>query len=256
MKAAFLIHGFASDRDDFARLVPLLRTRYDFVYCPDLPFHSKNELKMPMDSKKIIEFVTGGFDFLKEKYKTVDVIGFSMGGALAVYLSKTRDVNKLILLAPANKYISGSFIFSTAKYYFDNTPLRKAKRVAGDEKCLSCYSDVKKDTLGAVKMFTRQLLPRYTPKNLAEFSKVIRACNKDLKQITPPTLIIWGRLDQLVPYASLTYLDKMCSGYKRQKVYADLSHYMLYSHGFCHIIDDIFVFLEETEPPMLTQTKS
>src|SRR5690625_6465964 len=43
---------------------------------------------------------------LMEECAILYVIGFSMGGMIAAYLAAKYDVEKLVLLAPARKYIS------------------------------------------------------------------------------------------------------------------------------------------------------
>ncbi|MCL2821910.1 MAG: alpha/beta hydrolase [Firmicutes bacterium] len=133
-KAAFLIHGFLTQSQDFSPLLPHLKDKYDFILCPDLPAHgqdfcvSKNRY---INSDDIVGFVLSQFDILKKSYDKIDVFGFSMGGALARMLAAQRQVNKLILLAPALKatlrvtYLDRLILWQT--HYLEKNDLLKNK---------------------------------------------------------------------------------------------------------------------------------
>ena len=58
------------------------------------------------------------FDELERKCEIVDVMGFSMGGALATYLSQVRKINKLILIAPANYYFNPKALITNTLYAY------------------------------------------------------------------------------------------------------------------------------------------
>lgn len=257
-KAAFLIHGFVSDRDDFAPLLPELEKRYDAVWCENLPDHGEG-VETTIDAEKIIGYVMSEFDAIKAKYDEVDVYGFSMGGALATMLASTRVTGKLILLAPANKYLAPAFPFVKFKYYMMCVS-ELAQKKAGAEKRfpnIESLDDVLKDLKFSTEYFFKRLLPRYTIANLAEFNKVIKFCNDTLEEITVPTLLLWGKFDQLVPYSSIKSVLQCCSDDRsRVVVYPDITHLMLYSAAHDKIVRDILGFIDDENlqnPPQIEQ---
>jgi len=244
MKAAFLIHGFLSDKNDFERLLPVIENRYDEVFIKDLPAHGKDRQKRQgVKLKDILNFVEQNFDRLKETYDTVDVYGYSMGGALASYLACTREVGKLILLAPAHKAPALFFPLSNLKF---RRECRKEKKGATGflGKKISCRADMKKDNKRAYRHFFRVMLPRFSPRNLHNFFKIIRYCNKHLKEIKIPALILYGRLDQLVPHSAIKKISGRCVDLKCV-VYRDIGHLMLLSCAYETMINDITSFLDK-----------
>ena len=105
-KAILLIHGFATDIDDFYNIIPDLTKRYDYIELKNLPGHGKNSNLKQFDVEKTFACVEESAQKLLARFDEVDVIGFSMGGSLAAYLASKYHFNKIVLLAPANNYIN------------------------------------------------------------------------------------------------------------------------------------------------------
>ena len=55
------------------------------------------------------------------KILKVDVIGFSLGGAVAKYLAQSVSVHKLVLIAPAIKYLRNPVLTERLDYLFQRT---------------------------------------------------------------------------------------------------------------------------------------
>lgn len=94
-------------------------------------------------------------------------------------------------------------------------------------------------------MMMTELLPNYTPHNLTTFRNIVKRCNNELITITAPVLIIWGRLDQLVPFSSAKYLYDIAINKKDLVIYDDISHLMLASENYQKIVNRIMKFLED-----------
>ncbi|MCL2675148.1 MAG: alpha/beta fold hydrolase [Firmicutes bacterium] len=251
MRAVYLIHGFASDRDDYATLAPLLTAYYDEVVCPNLPAHGMGKEKEKLNHKDILEFVENTFDDLKSRHETVDVFGVSMGGALASYIASKREIGRLVLLAPANKYLAPFFVRDTLKWAFLAAREEKKADFEGHESdCL--VKEIMADQRKVLKKLFGRFLRRITPNNFIEFTRVIKKCNNALAEINVPAMIIWGEIDQLVPYASVKHVSAYCCHpVTRIHIWKDLSHLMMYSCQYFRIIDAVFRFLEDTDAPML-----
>ena len=115
-RAVMTIHGFLTDTKDFGRLYDYLDF-YDEVKPCEIPGHNGKLDFTKFTVESTLVEVTGCFDRLKREHDEVDVVGFSMGGALASYLAVTRKVNRCVLMAPANKYLNPRFVFDAMKYY-------------------------------------------------------------------------------------------------------------------------------------------
>ncbi len=243
MEAVILIHGFLTNIDDFKNLVPYLESKYDKVCLCTIPGHTIPPKYKLFNVNDTFKTILETYDNLTLEYDEIDCIGFSMGGALATYLQSVRNIRKLVLLAPANKYLNFSLLHNRLQF------IKKVKKESKIREDL----DYKKEELNiltyndkeSLKIMFKELLPNYTPHNLQTFIKIVKKCNKELITISVPVLIIWGKLDQLVPYGSVKYLYDIAISKKELIIYDDISHLMLNSENYQKIVDDIMKFLKE-----------
>lgn len=254
MKAVLLLHGFLTDYRDFDALVPSLRNIYDHVEMFIFPGHlAPNEEKT--DYKKFtvedtFSLVNKTMEELIENYEIIDVIGFSMGGAVATYLASKYEFRNLILLSPANKYLNFSLPINRVSYFvktvierLTNNKITKEEKQKIDEE----LGAVRIDDVRSVNMAFRQLIPNYNFHTLSTFIRVINEVNKNLKEkFDNPTLIIWGELDQLVPKKSIEEIYKHIDNEKKKiVVYKDISHLMLGSKHANKIVREILDFIKD-----------
>ena len=247
-RAVITLHGFLTDSDDFTTLYDFLPTVYDKVFKFVTPGHVK-----PPDFKKFTTNDTFAaldkfFDEVSAEYENIDVIGFSMGGALATYLCSTRKINKAVLLSPANKFLHPGVIYRYIKFYFKSFWQAYTVDDMGDEqdriaRALTYLQPYNSDTRKATFMMLTRLIPYYNAHTLSTLNNVVSRCNANLKQIDTPTLMLWGELDELVPQSSLTYLDQYILNSKTV-IFSDLGHMLLYSENRQKLIDEIMDFVK------------
>lgn len=239
MKAAFLLHGYATTTDDFKSIMPFLNKNYDAVFSDNLPGHGENSSPDAFTVSNVFQCVNDNYDKVAKEYDSIDVYGFSMGGALASYLASNKKVNKLILLAPANAYLNVRMLFSKVKkemeYYFALT---------NDEDAFIKKELYKINSRRSRDMMLRQLLPNYSLSTMITFARIIRKCNDGLKENDTKTLIVWGELDQLVPKKSIEIIQEYFHN-SQLVVMPELSHLMLYSRNYRSIIKEVEKFVEE-----------
>lgn len=253
-KAILLLHGFLSEMNDFDAILPDLNTRYDRVYRPILPGHGNTDEcdynKFTKDAT--FKVILDAFDELKAQYDVIDVLGFSLGGAIATYLSSVRSFNKLILISPANHYFNPKSLITSTTYVTKNFLALEKSILKKDEKEREAYNDLlsyyngdKKASLG----FTiRKFIKSYIWHSYNEFKDIVKNCNKDLKEIKNETLILWGKLDQLVPEKAVLELYSMCTNEKSKLVvYDNYTHLMLMGANPQKIIDEILDFIDGKE---------
>ena len=182
-KAILFVHGFVGgiyDYDNFPNELETFRN-YD-VYTFTLPGHEKHVVKNVKyadwinSAEKQIEFL------LNHNYKEIYVIGHSMGGVIAAHLAvKYKEVKKLVLVAPAFRY----FYFKDGKVNIKgiNDTLKRLPSMLKEE-----------DKEKVIERIQKTPIP-----TMLEFTKLVDAYQKDLKNITCPTLTIHGLKDNVVP---------------------------------------------------------
>ena len=184
-KAILVIHGFGGgvyDEEYLTNRLELIKN-YD-VYTFTLPGH--DGIKANMTEEKWIEKTEEMIKFLiNNKYKTIYVIGHSMGGVLATRLaSKYKEIKKLVLLAAAFRYLE-----------FKEEKLDIIKSITKLPTLAKEYKD---------EFVSR--LQRMPLSSLKEFMNTIRHNEDALKKIYIKTLIIQGTSDNVVPQETADFI--------------------------------------------------
>ena len=252
-KAAMTIHGFLTVTEDFGRLYDYL-DGYDEVKAVEIPGHNGDKPNFSLfTTESTFKEVLDVYDELKKRNDAVDVVGFSMGGALATWLASVREVNKIVLVSPANKYLNaalpisaGKFVGELGRKVFREAEGKLKDKLDATNKAFSPYLENLQTTSKVAKERTLKYM---NPRTYSTFSKIIKSCNVVLETTSPnktPTLILWGKLDELVPQRSIKYLTKHFSD-NQIKIYPDVGHAMLYTNLDDVIIHDIIEFLTDGE---------
>lgn len=234
-KTVILIHGYLTDYHDFSQLPLHLSKYYDYVVILDLPGHGKYQDNKKFTVNDTIKKVENEVEFYLNK-GSVDLIGYSMGGALSRYLAiKYPNINKVVLLAPATKYLTIFFPIERARYIFSDKDKNKRKvRI----------QEIKEHDKVSYLILKKGPLPRFKLRNGYVFCKLIYTINKIRGKNTRPTLIIRGRLDELVPHSSAKYCYKNCvSDNKELYIVDNIGHIMLRSNEEEIITSKIIDFL-------------
>lgn len=119
-KAALLIHGFGATPYDLKPLAIALDKEGIAVYAPLLPGHGTSVLDFGRSGEK--EWIAASdkaFDELSGKYRKVYVVGFSMGGDIALDIAAKKKPAAVVLLAPC-VFINGQNKFITPEYSIKN----------------------------------------------------------------------------------------------------------------------------------------
>ena len=226
-KIVILIHGYLTDYNDFNHLPHQLTKLYDYVILISLPGHGKYHNMKNFKVNNTIKLIEDEVEFYS-RLGYVDLIGYSLGGALVRYLCvKYKTIKKA----------SPLFGIERMKYLFGGKTKDERKKN---------YQELRDNDKMAYHVVRRHTLKRFKLDNGITFCKLIQKINK-IKGFNPTsTLIIWGKLDELVPKSSVNFCYRNCINNKKALVMIDgVGHVMLRSNKEQIIIDKIMEFLNE-----------
>lgn len=203
-KAVLLIHGFAGGTYDmeslFWRLQKcLLLDVYNFT----LPGHGHKTSCTYKDWIKACDIKIK--TLIDYGYKDIYVVGHSLGGVLASYVaSKYPEVKKVVLAAPAFKYIGEK----------ENFSLKKTGSI------ISEYG---------LSEIAFRFLERLPVSMINDFMKCVREYQSTPKKIKVPILIFQGLKDDIVPLTSADYVFDNVSSKIKGLVYLKNSNHDIFN---------------------------
>ncbi|MDF2923361.1 MAG: esterase/lipase [Paenibacillaceae bacterium] len=202
-RACLLLHGFTGGPYEVMPLAQALTAAGWDCRVPVLPGHDPclNGLGN-VRCEDWIQMVCREAEELERKYGGFDLVGFSMGGMLAVFLAARYPVRRLALLGAAAIYVSPGRLI---RYWLE---YRGSGRHNRQQQLL--HNKAKQTPLSAT----------------LEFMKVVHLARPDLKRIRIPVLIVQGLRDQIVHPVSARYLSKRMPG-ETQVVYFPKSKHLL-----------------------------
>jgi carboxylesterase len=209
MIGCLVIHGYTGGPYEVEPLVNYLHEHTDWhIEVPTLPGHGRQLDLKGKSHKNWISAAEEALTGLMEKYERIYVIGFSMGGMISAYLAAKYKVDKLVLLAPAGKYLS-------------------FKQIAVDAG--GFVADGVRGKLGSNKLYNhyRNKLGRVPFKANLEFLKLVKFTRGYLKKVESEVLIAQGQMDGMVPYKTAYYLDKEITSERKEVVFFERSRHLI-----------------------------
>jgi pimeloyl-ACP methyl ester carboxylesterase len=196
-----LLHGFDSSLFEFRRLIPLLATQQETWAVDLLGFGFSDRISKISYDAEVIK--THLYYFWKSQIQQpVIVVGASMGGAAAIdfTLAYPEVVDKLVLLDSAGlakQPLIGKFMFSPLDYWATEF-LRNPQVRQNISK--AAYYDKSLASLDAQLCAALHLKCANWNQALIAFTKSggYGSFANKVKNITQPTLIIWGRQDKIL----------------------------------------------------------
>ncbi len=226
MIGCLCIHGFTGAPYEVEPLVDYLQQHTDWKFVvPLLPGHGDTFSLKDSTCTDWIDCAELALQKLFEECEEVYVIGFSMGGLIAAYLTARYSISKLVLLSAAAKYVNPAQI---------------------KEDIREMVQDLRKKQLHENELFLRyrEKLIITPPAAARQFQKVVRIARPELKKITVPVFIAQGTEDGIVPVTSAEYIYKRLSSAERHLYYSPKA-----KHLICHtgskkeLFEKVFTFL-------------
>lgn len=222
--AVLIIHGFAGGTYDEEAIFDYLALKGYHTFNFTLPGHEKMLFNKITRNDWINSCKEHLEMLINNGYKNIYVLGHSMGGVLACILaSEYKEVTKLVLAAPAFKYLT----FEEENFKF-LTALKNSPKLFEDYKKQEVVSRVLQFPVSVIKEFMALIEENYnTPKT-----------------INIPTLIIQGKHDIIVPIKSAEYVyDSINTEKKKLVLLENVTHDIFRSQKVnetCVLIDNFF----------------
>ncbi|RKD21881.1 hypothetical protein BEP19_14330 [Ammoniphilus oxalaticus] len=207
MIGCLLLHGFTGGPFEVEPLSERLAAQGWSIAAPTLPGHGDEKDAMKQVTWK--DWIKKAEDELKELLLTcseVYLIGFSMGGMIAAYLSTKYQVSKLVLLNACVYYIN------PAQVYQNIAEAIKSNFTANSE---------------IIKRYMEKSLSAPV-RSIVHFRRLITVLRPELSKVTAPTLILQGERDDLVEPRSAEYIyDQIESDIKEIHFLPQSKHLLL-----------------------------
>lgn len=141
----------------------------------------------------------------------VHVVGFSMGGLIALYLSLRYPVDRLLLLSAAAKYIAPGQMMQDIR----DIAIDLLKKQADQN---------------VVYMRYRQKAGKTPIRSAYQFTRVLKLVEPYYSKITVPVCLVQGKKDGIVPFHAAEYLYEQLGSEEKQIIYSDCGkHHICYS---------------------------
>ncbi len=222
-KTGFLIiHGFAGSVSEIEPLNKYLINKGFSTLCTKLKGHSEN----PKDLCKVnyIDWIASAEESLIKlsvQCEKIIIVGFSMGGLIAVNLALKHDIDGIITL-------------STPIYCWD------IKRIY-----LNILSDFKTKNFKNLKHYIKAI-NRIPFSAMVNFKILLIKTKPKFKKIRCPIFIAQGLLDDTVHYRSADYIYSKVSSKKNiLKYYNNSNHIICHSNENCELFHDIFILIKK-----------
>lgn len=230
-----LIHGFLGSIEDVRPLMDHLAGFPDLeIRCPTLPGHGDRQADLgKVTFEDWIDCAEGNLEELQRACDKVSLVGFSMGGLIAVNLAVRHAIDRLALL---------------------NTPVYvgNIKRIA-----LNVLEDLRRGDMANIRRYRRGAALRPPVRALANFLELLRTTKSLFPQVTCPAFIAQSDKDDTVLPKSAGFIYRSVSS--EEKVYTrypNSGHVILHEPDRDAVIADVTAFLTSSQASANMLTKA
>lgn len=212
-----LFHGFTGGPYEVEPLARHLRERGQLCEVPMLPWNGESRHQLHASRwEDWVQAAEMHAEQMTQSYGSFDMVGFSMGGLLAAYLSVRYPVRKLILLNTAVIYVSPGRLLNVIR----------------DE-----WKYQRKISL--IKAKSTPLLATW------QFTRLVRHLKPELSQINKPTLIAQSERDQVIHPQSARYIYSKVRGQRELHWHTRSDHLICLSEDAPALFRQVSAFLEK-----------
>lgn len=230
MKTGVLfIHGFTGGTYEVQPFVSYVKKHTDWsVEVPTLPGHGVTLNLRHVSARNWLMEAELAMRKLRKRVDRVIVVGFSMGGLIAMYLALRYPVDKLILLSAAAKYISPLVLLEDAKIILMETITKKA-------------------TSNRFYHLYNYKLTHTPIQATFEFLKIVKMVKPYYDLITCPVCIVQGEKDGIVPFSTAEHLYQALGGREKLMITSPTGkHHICYSADHEKWFSEALAFMRKT----------
>ncbi len=231
MKTGVLfIHGFTGGSFEVRPLVNFLKMKTNWqISVPTLPGHG---VTLDLGKVSADSWLMEAELALRKLQKEVDrviVVGFSMGGLIAMYLAMRYKIDKLVLLSAAAKYIS-------------------PRNLLEDVGVMLAESIKKKYPPNTFYHLYEYKLTHTPLRAIIEFLRIVKTVEPYYAHIKTPVCIVQGKKDGIVPFTSAEHLFEKLGSSKKVLIKSALGkHHICYSDDCDNWFGEVFEFMKREE---------
>lgn len=221
------IHGFSGGTYEIAPLQQYLAAHLEaYFVMPTLPGHGEVLTLQHTKASHWLKAAENAYRVLARKVEQVIVVGFSMGGVIALHLAARYPIAKLVLLSPAMRYLAP-----------------KALLLQVNEMGKSYYYQ---------QLQENEIYQRYAFKwgkvrlpDTIQFMKLVQQTTPYLARVTAPTIIIQGMKDGMVPYQTAQYIKQAIHSQEKEIYYSTGGlHHICFSKDRERWFQDVLQFIQ------------
>lgn len=203
------LHGFSGGPYEVEPFATYLKQNGDYeVMMPIFSGHGETLMMKGFKAKHWLMEAEIAYRQLAKRVDEVVVVGFSMGGLIAMYLAIRYPVKKLVLLSAAAKYVSPSQL------------VRDFKGVAAD----AIHGAVSENKLFQHYLYKLRNVP-FTA--TVEFMKVVKLVDPYMEKITCPVFIVQGKQDGIVPSQTAQYVFSRLTVHEKELYLSETGKHLI-----------------------------
>lgn len=214
-----ILHGFGASGSSYARVIAMLRRRVSKIYVPEAPAHGFSS--SVSDRLTVDDAYAALSDFLETHVREPAVVfGNSLGGAFAIRhaLEHPTRVHGLLLASPAGALLDAQ----------DFAALTSSFRVRSLGQARDLLDRLYHEPPWYNALLAPDVLRRFATGPLRHCLESFRPEHMftpdELAALAPPTLILWGRSERLLPTASLEFFRRVVPSHVRIEEPAEFGH--------------------------------
>ena len=205
-ESLLILHGWGSNSERWQRVKELLEKKGIEVLVLDLPGFGKT--LSPQKAWSRDDYINWIFQKVKERnWQKFNLLGHSFGGGLAVKIAATfpERIEKLILLSPA---IIQRKSIKTYLFYYISYLGKKVFSLPGFKILYPLAEKLIYKLAGTKDYYVADGMMKETMKKIGKEEPL----EMILEKIKIPTLILWGKKDDVLPVKDAYYIKEKIKG--------------------------------------------
>lgn len=226
-RGVLILHGFSGGPYEIEPFETFLKERTNWeIVAPTFCGHGDELSIYGYKAEHWLMDAEIAYRQLAKKADEIIVVGFSMGGVIAMYLAKRYPVKKLVLLSAAVKYMSPAQLMQD---------LRMLAREA-------VHGHLRDNELFRRYEYKLKNVPL---SSAVEFTRIVKKVEPYIGHLNVPTFIVQGEKDGVVPSMTAQFIyDQLKVNEKYVYLSVNGKHHICFSDDYNEWFCQVFDFLQ------------